>query len=316
MSNSNQRRARQQAEREEWERQRQEQATARRRRATALGAMSVLVAVVVIVGLVAVLTRGDVEEDTAASEPQTQDIDLLEEEKAGEAQASAASAAREAGEVTANDFTVEPGTAVSGREKPLPDDRRVACGAKAPTSARAARPTFPGGPAQVLEAGVDYVARIETSCGPIVIDLLENETPVAVNSFVFLAREGFYDGLEVYRDYGAISAVQTGSGDNAVGWDIGYQLPDELGRAERTGYPIGSVTTAGQGPYTAGSDFYIVYGDEFEAGFESNRMHTMFGRVLNGMDVIDTMTAMERIGMGGEAFAQRLLMNSVTIEER
>lgn len=218
-----------------------------------------------------------------------------------------------AGEVKANDFTVEPGTAAKGCRNP-----RIARRLRSEGLWRT--PEQPGGrplaAPRVLGAAVDYSARIDTSCGPIVIDLLENETPVAVKSFVFSAREGFCDGIEVHRDYGAISATQTGSGNNAVGWDIAAQLPDDLGRAERTGYPIGSVTTAGLGPHSAGSDFYIVYGDEFDAGFESNRMHTMFGRVLDRMDVIDTMTAMERIAMGGEAFAQRLAVNSMTLEER
>ena len=86
--------------------------------------------------------------------------------------------------------------------------------------------------------------------------------------------------------------------------------------AEREGYPVGTVTTAGEGPYTAGSDFYIAYGKEFDAGYETNRSQSTFGRVLKGMDVIDTIAAGERFGMGGEAFAERLFMESVTIDER
>lgn len=172
-----------------------------------------------------------------------------------------------------------------------------------------------GGPAEVLRDGVDYVAVIETSCGPITIDLLEEEAPVAVNSFVFLAEEGFYDGLEVFRDFGAIAAAQAGSGDNSVNWDIGYQLPDELELARREGYPIGTVTTVADGPYTAGSEFLIAYGKEFDAGYRTDRTQTTFGRVLKGMEVIDTMVAMDRTKMG-EAYAERLFMDSVTIEER
>jgi cyclophilin family peptidyl-prolyl cis-trans isomerase len=237
-------------------------------------------------------------------------------EAAGEAQASAANEAAAAGQVIADDYTVAPGTPVDSGQKPPADDRPVACGAKAPANARATRPRYPGGPADVLRDGVDYVARIETSCGPIILDLLEKDAPVAVNSFAFLAGEGFYDGLEFFRDFGGIAAAQAGSGDNTVGWDIGYRLPDELAAAERDGYPIGTVTTASEGPYTASSDFYIAYGKEFDAGFETDRRQSTFARVLSGMDVIDTITAKDRLGMGGETYAERLFMESVTIEER
>jgi cyclophilin family peptidyl-prolyl cis-trans isomerase len=313
VSSSKQRKARQQAEREQWERE-QQRAAARRRRTVLVGVLGTVVAVVLVIGLVVALTRGG---DTESDAAQAEDTGLIDTEASAEAQASAANEAMAAGEAKAEDYTVEPGTPVDSGERPARDDRPVACGAKAPADVRASRPRFPGGPAQVLEEGVDYVARIRTSCGPVVIDLLEEDAPVAVNSFVFLARQGFYDGLEVYRDYGAISAVQAGSGTNAVGWDVGYTLPDELAAAERDGYPVGSVVTAGLGqPWTAGSEFWIAYGTEFDAGFETDRVHTTFGTVLEGMEVVDRMTAMERLGMGGESFAERLFMEKVTIQER
>ncbi|MCW2736593.1 peptidylprolyl isomerase [Nocardioides sp.] len=314
MSSSKQRKARQKAEREQWEREQARLAEGRRRRRLLLGALATVVAASVIAVVVA-LTTGD-SPDPSADEPPAGDVELDPEEAAGEAQAAAANEARAAGDVLAEDYTVEPGTPVDSGAKPPRDDRPVACGAKTPANARATRPRYPGGPADVLRDGVDYVARIETSCGPITIDLLEKDAPVAVNSFVFLAGEGFYDGLDFFRDFGGIAAAQAGSGDNTVRWDIGYTLPDELDAAEREGYPIGTVTTAGEGAYTAGSDFYIAYGKEFAAGFETNRIQTTFGRVLSGMDVINTVTAMDRLGMGGEVYAERLFMESVTIQER
>ena len=314
MSSSKQRKARQKAEREAWEREQERLAASRRRRKLLLGVAAGAVAVAAI-GLVVALTVGD-SSDPTAEEQASRTTELDPEEAAGEAQASAANEATAAGEVLADDYTVAPGTPVDSGEKPPVDKRPVACGAKAPANARASRPRFPGGPADVLEDGVDYVATIQTSCGPIVIDLLEEDAPVAVNSFVFLADQGFYDGLDFFRDFGGIAAAQAGSGDNTVGWNIGYRLPDELDVAEREGYPIGTVTTAGEGPYTAGSDFYIAYGKEFDAGYETNRSQSTFGRVLKGMDVIDTIAAGERFGMGGEAFAERLFMESVTIDER
>src|SRR5919112_5738813 len=73
---------------------------------------------------------------------------------------------------------------------------QAACKAKPPPKAD---PQQYGGPRDVLEAGVDYSAVLETSCGPIRIDLLEEQAPATVNSFVFLAREGFFDGLTWHR---------------------------------------------------------------------------------------------------------------------
>ncbi|UMG94093.1 peptidylprolyl isomerase [Nocardioides sp. TF02-7] len=314
MSSSKQRKARQQAEREQWERE-QARLAARRRRGRVLGVVGTVVAVVAVVAGGVALSGGD-DGDPEAEEPVVENTELLESEAAADAQASAAAEAMAAGEVLAEDYTVEPGTPVDSRTRPLRDDRPVACDGKVPAGARASRPRYPGGPAEVLRDGVDYVAVIETSCGTITIDLLEKAAPVAVNSFVFLAQEGFYDGLEVFRDFGGVTAVEAGSGDNTTSWDVGYRLPDELDLAEREGYPVGTVTTAGEGPYTAGSSFYIAYGTWFDDGFRDNRIHTTFGRVLRGMDVIETMTAMDRVGMGGEAFAERLFMESVTIEER
>lgn len=315
MSRDKQRKARQKLEREQWEREQERLQKGRRRRTQVLAAVFAAIAMVAVVGLAFALTARD-EPTPSTQQPQDEAVELIPEEAAREAQATAANEAMEAGEAIAEDYTVAPGTPVSSGVKPAADDRPVACGAKAPANVRAARPRYPGGPAEVLRSGVDYVAIIETSCGPITIDLLEQDAPVAVNSFVFLAREGFYDGLEFFRDFGGVTAIQGGSGDNTVGWDIGYRLPSELDRAEREGYPVGTVTTAGEGPYTAGSDFYIAYGERFDSGFETDRIQTTFGRVLRGMGVITTVTALDRAGMGGEAYAERLFMETVTIEER
>jgi len=69
---------------------------------------------------------------------------------------------------------------------------RAACGAQPPPEAQ---PQQYEAPQDVLEPGVDYSAVLKTSCGSIRIDLLEEQAPATVNNFVFLAREGFFDGL-------------------------------------------------------------------------------------------------------------------------
>jgi peptidyl-prolyl cis-trans isomerase B (cyclophilin B) len=157
-----------------------------------------------------------------------------------------------------------------------PDDRPVACEAEAPANADEPKPTFDE-PEQVLEDGTDYGAVITTSCGRIRVDLLEEESPETVNSFVFLAQQGFFDGLEIFRNATSIGALQTGSGTNDASWDVGYTIADELGKAEEDGYPVGALAMANAGPDTAGSQFFFVYNDSFDTAFADNRAYAVFG---------------------------------------
>ncbi len=144
-----------------------------------------------------------------------------------------------------------------------PDNRPVACDGQRPAAADEPKATYEE-PEQVLEDGTDYGAVVVTSCGRIPVDLYEDRAPETVNSFVFLAQQGFFDGLEIFRNATTIGALQTGSGTNDASWDIGYQLSDELEAAEADGYPPGTLAMANAGPGTAGSQFFFVYNDSFE----------------------------------------------------
>ncbi|MEX0658533.1 MAG: peptidylprolyl isomerase, partial [Egibacteraceae bacterium] len=174
-----------------------------------------------------------------------------------------------------------------------------------PPGAGEEKPTFDE-PAQVLEDGVDYRAVITTSCGEVVIDLLEERAPETVNNFVFLAQEGFFDGLEIFRNATSISALQTGAGNNDAGWQVGYTLSDELEAAEEEGYPPGSVAMANSGPDSAGSQFFFVYG---EFGLEPS--FAKFGQTVEGLDVLRSIGAIEA---EGETPLKDVYMESVTIE--
>jgi peptidyl-prolyl cis-trans isomerase B (cyclophilin B) len=156
-----------------------------------------------------------------------------------------------------------------------PDDRPVACEAKAPKAA-GAKPTFEK-PEEVLEDGTDYGAVIQTSCGKITVDLFEEDAPKTVNSFVFLAEQGFFDGLEIFRNATSIGALQSGSGTNEASFDVGYTIEDELAKAEADGYPPGTLAMANAGPNTAGSQFFFVYNDLFDEAFAENRAYAVFG---------------------------------------
>lgn len=115
----------------------------------------------------------------------------------------------------------------------------VACGAEAPEQAS---PKQYDKPEQVLEAGVDYRAVMTTSCGDVAIDLLEDKAPVTVNNFVFLAREGYFDGLTFHRIEPSF-VIQGGdpNGKNGQPPDgPGYEIPDELwAKPKKYVYEIG-----------------------------------------------------------------------------
>lgn len=189
--------------------------------------------------------------------------------------------------------------------------REPACGAQTPEAADAERETYEE-PDDVLEEGVEYRAVIETSCGQLVLDLHADEAPETVNSFIFLAEEGFFDGLEIFRNATSIGALQTGGGNQTNSWQIGYRLPDELGLAEAEGYPVGSVAMANAGPNTGGSQFFFVYDELFDQAFVDNRAYAVFAEITEGMDVLEEAGG---IAVEGETPQERVYMESVTIEE-
>ncbi|MDD3475094.1 MAG: peptidylprolyl isomerase, partial [Candidatus Dojkabacteria bacterium] len=111
-------------------------------------------------------------------------------------------------------------------------------------------------PEQVLEEDIDYGAVIKTSMGDIEIDLFENETPITVNSFLFLTKEKFYNGLTFHRivkDF----VIQGGDPDGIGTGGPGYQIPDEI--TDR-GYKAYTLGMANAGPDTNGSQFFITTG--------------------------------------------------------
>ena len=133
----------------------------------------------------------------------------------------------------------------------------MACGGEAPQEPN---PQHYDEPEQVIEEGVDYAAVIQTSCGDITVDLLERTAPINVNNFVFLAREGYYDGLTFHRVVGNF-VIQAGdpNGQNGVPPDgPGYTIEGEL-PAEGNDYVFGVMAMANTNdPDTAGSQFFIV----------------------------------------------------------
>lgn len=266
---------------------------------------AVVVGIIVLGGVLVALSIGDDGEDVTLEEPT---------EEASADDASETPTEEGPAEVVPDDPSVAAGEAVdSGLEPQVDTERAVACDAEPPANVDEVRPQFPGGPAEVLEEGVDYAAVVETSCGTLTMDLLEEDAPETVNSFVFLAQQGFFDGLEIFRNATSIGALQTGGGDHTNTWGIGYSLPDELGLAESDGYPVGSVAMANSGPDSGGSQFFFVYNEQFDTAFTDQRAYAVFGQVTDGMD---TLTEIGDIPVDGETPTERVYITSVTIEER
>jgi cyclophilin family peptidyl-prolyl cis-trans isomerase len=133
-------------------------------------------------------------------------------------------------------------------------------------------------PAMALQPGRKYNASIETSAGTMTAELFAEETPKTVNNFVFLAREGFYDGVifhRVIRGFMIQGGDPTGTGRGGPG----YQFADEpVSRP----YKRGTLAMANAGKNTNGSQFFVMHADY---GLPPN--YTIFGRLTGGEDVLD-----------------------------
>jgi peptidylprolyl isomerase len=135
-------------------------------------------------------------------------------------------------------------------------------------------------PEMALDEGTDYFARITTSKGEIVVDLFEAETPKTVNSFVFLANEGFYTNVPFHRIMSGFM-IQSGDPTGTGAGGPGYRFEDEP--IERN-YVRGTLAMANAGPNTNGSQFFITHVD-LTGRLDKN--YTIFGEVTQGMDVVD-----------------------------
>jgi peptidyl-prolyl cis-trans isomerase B (cyclophilin B) len=136
-------------------------------------------------------------------------------------------------------------------------------------------------PPMAIDPNKNYTATLVTSRGEIVCDLFAKDAPNTVNNFVFLAREGFYDGTSFHRvinDFMIQGGDPTGTGRGGPG----YQFQDELKNNPRK-HQIGSLSMANAGPNTNGSQFFITH----VVTDWLNGKHTVFGQVRSGQDVVN-----------------------------
>ena len=129
-------------------------------------------------------------------------------------------------------------------------------------------------------------ATLQTNHGAIAIELFDDDAPKTVENFLKLARDGFYNGVIFHRvipDFMVQGGDPTGTGSGGPG----YQFEDEFNDNKVV---RGALAMANAGPNTNGSQFFIVTTD---AASWLDGKHTVFGRVTDGMDVVDTISALE-----------------------
>ena len=144
-------------------------------------------------------------------------------------------------------------------------------------------------PAMSIDTNKKYSATFETTRGTIVCDLFAKDAPATVNNFVFLARDGFYDGTVFHRvvaDFMIQGGDPMGSGRGGPG----YRFADET-KGNPNLHQVGSLSMANSGPNTNGSQFFITH----IATDWLNGKHTVFGKVRSGQDVVNAVKQGDQI---------------------
>lgn len=136
--------------------------------------------------------------------------------------------------------------------------------------------------------GSDSKVTLETSKGKIVIELYADQAPKTVENFLTLTKKGFYNGISFHRVIPGFM-IQTGDPTGTGSGGPGYTFADEFSSALKHSAP-GVVSMANSGPHTNGSQFFIT----LAATPWLDGKHSIFGRVVEGMDVVEQIAAVER----------------------
>lgn len=186
--------------------------------------------------------------------------------------------------------------------------QETACGAEAPPERILAE--YPAPDDMGIDPASRPVATISTSCGDITVELDPSLAPATVNSFVFLAESGYFDGTASHRIAPGF-VLQAGDPTATGSGGPGYVVPDEAPPANFV-YERGVLAMANAGPNTTGSQFFIMLGD---AGLPP--AYSVFGKVTSGFEVLDTIATIPLgVGRSGEQSTplQSLYLDAVTIE--
>ncbi len=137
-------------------------------------------------------------------------------------------------------------------------------------------------PEMQIDPKKTYRVKIETNKGDIELELYTKHASKTVNNFVFLTRQGFYDGVTFHRvinDFMIQGGDPTGTGTGGPG----YRFEDEVDENPLV-HDTGAISMANSGPNTNGSQFFITHSPQPHL----NGNHTVFGKVVEGQDIVDT----------------------------
>lgn len=194
-------------------------------------------------------------------------------------------------------FTVTkkaPGTSTSERQDSMDTSQQIK--------------SYDAAPEMQIDQSKTYSAVLHTGEGDITVDLFTDKTPITVNNFVFLARDGFYGNTGFHRVIKGFM-IQGGDpkGDGTGG--PGYRFDDEAFDGE---YTRGTVAMANAGPNTNGSQFFIMHAD-----YELPKNYVIFGKVNEGMDIVDRIAEAPVKSEGeGSLPVNPVKVNSVEIIEK
>src|SRR5665213_3196214 len=168
------------------------------------------------------------------------------------------------------------------------------------------RQHFKSAPSMIIDTAKTYTATMVTSKGTLEIMLDALGAPNTVNSFVFLARWHYYDGIVFHRVIpGFVRQGGDPTGTGAGG--PGYKFKDELPKPGR--YELGSLAMANAGPHTNGSQFFVISGPD---GVRLPPLYSHFGKVVKGLDVVSTIND---LGSSSGKPKETVTIESVTITE-
>jgi cyclophilin family peptidyl-prolyl cis-trans isomerase len=168
------------------------------------------------------------------------------------------------------------------------------------------RQRFDAEPPMCIDPSKRYTAEMVTSKGTMRIALDPVAAPKTVNSFVFLARYHYFEGIVFHRIIPGF-VLQGGDPTGTGTGGPGYKFADELPAAGR--YELGSLAMANAGPNTNGSQFFVISGPD---GVRLPPSYSLFGKVVAGLDVV---AAIDAVGSGSGKPSETVTIESVTITE-
>jgi cyclophilin family peptidyl-prolyl cis-trans isomerase len=167
---------------------------------------------------------------------------------------------------------------------------------------------FLGCPPMTIDPNKQYIATLQTDKGNIVIQLYADKAPIAVNSFIFLAKNGWFDG-DIFHRVIANFVAQSGDPSGTGYGGPGYAFKNEIDPTLKFDKP-GVVGMANAGPDSNGSQFFIIY--SAQTSLDGN--YTIFGQVTQGMDVAAQLTQRDPSQAAALPPGDKII--KVTIEEK